>query len=124
MIEKFELSQTSPYATAPPNRVAGWSVPNAVGSGPSPRKYPGFRQVVLGTPGMLLGSNSEKLQGFSPRRVSLPVSRGGQVSPWTALPYPDDQFIRNLFPRLTIRATCITEQDWAPRSIYPIRRPG
>ena len=27
------------------------------------------------------------------------------------IPYPDDQFIRNLFPRLTIRATCIIEQD-------------
>ena len=30
-----------------------------MGSEPSSHKYPGFRQVVLGTPGKLLGSNSE-----------------------------------------------------------------
>src|SRR5208337_2077552 len=33
------------------------------------------RQVVPGTPGKLLGSNSEKLQGFSPRRVSQLLPR-------------------------------------------------
>jgi hypothetical protein len=39
------------------------------------------RQVVPGTPGKLLGSNSEKLQGFSPRRVSR-LDRGDRLEQW------------------------------------------
>src|SRR5271157_1310779 len=49
------------------HRDSGCGVPNAMGSEPSSHKYPGFRQVVLGTPGKLLGSNSENPLPFRDR---------------------------------------------------------
>jgi hypothetical protein len=57
------------------HRDSGCGVPNAMGSEPSSHKYPGFRQVVLGTPGKLLGSNSENPLPFRDGECqSLPVA--------------------------------------------------
>ncbi len=59
--------------------VAGRSVPNAALVGQSPHRYPGNRQVVLGTPGKWLGPTIRESPAFRYGECqtlsSLPVRR-------------------------------------------------